>query len=88
MDHLRSSVGLAGYAQMDPKVEYKREGMRMFEQMWKTMGERVTDLVFRVEQLNEEFVSSTWVETSARHDSAQSASEIARQQQSAIEGPR
>ncbi len=86
MDHLRSSVGLAGYAQMDPKVEYKREGMRMFEQMWKSMGERVTDLVFRVEQLNEDFVSSTFVETSARHDSAQSASEIARQQQSAIDG--
>ena len=28
MDHLRSSVGLRGYAQVDPKVEYKREGMR------------------------------------------------------------
>ena len=28
MDHLRSSVGLVGYAQVDPKVEYKREGMR------------------------------------------------------------
>jgi preprotein translocase subunit SecA len=86
MDHLRSSVGLAGYAQMDPKVEYKREGMKMFEQMWTSMGERVTDLVFRVEQLNEDFVSSTFVETSARHDAAQSASEIARQQQSALEG--
>ena len=34
MDHLRSSVGLRGYAQVDPKVEYKREGMRIFEQMW------------------------------------------------------
>ena len=31
MDHLRSSVGLRGYAQVDPKVEYKREGMRLFE---------------------------------------------------------
>ena len=28
MDHLRSSVNLRGYAQVDPKVEYKREGMR------------------------------------------------------------
>lgn len=84
MDHLRSSVGLSGYAQLDPKVEYKREGMRMFDQMWTAMGERVTDLIFRMEQLNEDFVSSTWVETSARHDTAQSASEIARQQESAI----
>jgi preprotein translocase subunit SecA len=86
MDHLRSSVGLSGYAQLDPKVEYKREGMRMFDQMWTTLGERVTDLIFRMEKLNEEFVSSTWVETSASHAEAQSTSEIARQQDAAISG--
>ena len=34
MDHLRSSIGLQGYAQIDPKVEYKREGMRIFGEMW------------------------------------------------------
>ena len=34
MDHLRSSVGLQGYAQIDPKVEYKREGMKIFAEMW------------------------------------------------------
>ncbi len=50
------------------------------------MGERVTDLIFRMEQLDEEFVGSTWVETSARHDEAASASEIAAQQQQAIDG--
>ncbi|MFZ5830329.1 MAG: preprotein translocase subunit SecA [Planctomycetota bacterium] len=86
MDHLRSSVGLRGYAQVDPKVEYKREGMRTFEQMWVTVGERVTDLLFRMEQLDEGFVGSTWTEAEARHDEAQSASDIARQQQQAIEG--
>jgi preprotein translocase subunit SecA len=86
MDHLRSSVGLRGYAQVDPKVEYKREGMRIFEQMWDSVGERVTDLVFRMEQLDEGFVSSTWKESEAIHQDAQSAGEIAQQQQAAIEG--
>ncbi len=33
MDHLRSGVGLRGYAQKDPKQEYKREGYDMFEAM-------------------------------------------------------
>ncbi len=42
MDHLRSSVGLRGYAQVDPKVEYKREGMRIYEQMWLSVDEQVT----------------------------------------------
>jgi preprotein translocase subunit SecA len=52
MDHLRSSIGLQGYAQIDPKVEYKREGMRIFGDMWNGIGDRVTDLVFRVEQFD------------------------------------
>ena len=68
MDHLRNSVGLRGYAQVDPKVEYKREGMRTFEQMWDTVGERTTDLIFRMEQLDEGFVGSTWTGAEARHD--------------------
>jgi preprotein translocase subunit SecA len=86
MDHLRSSVGLRGYAQIDPKVEYKREGMRIFEQMWVSVGERTTDLVFRMEQLDESFVGSTWTESEAIHQDAQSAGEITQQQQAAIEG--
>ena len=54
MDHLRSSIGLQGYAQIDPKVEYKREGMRIFGEMWVGIGDRVTDLVYRVEQFDPE----------------------------------
>ena len=56
MDHLRSSIGLQGYAQIDPKVEYKREGMRIFAEMWNGIGDRVTDLIFRVEQFDPEFL--------------------------------
>ncbi len=72
MDHLRSSVGLKGYAQLDPKVEYKREGMRLFDAMWSSIGERVTDLIFRMESFNEDFIRSTWVDATARHDPAHS----------------
>jgi preprotein translocase subunit SecA len=57
MDHLRSSIGLQGYAQIDPKVEYKREGMRIFAAMWNGIGDRVTDLIFRVEQFDPEFLN-------------------------------
>jgi len=86
MDHLRSGVGLRGYAQLDPKVEYKREGMRTFETMWQSTGERVTDYVFRMEHLPEDFVGSTWKEAEAIHQEAPSASEIVAQQQAAIDG--
>ncbi|ADB18814.1 preprotein translocase, SecA subunit [Pirellula staleyi DSM 6068] len=82
MDRLRSSVGLVGYAQVDPKVEYKREGMKIFEQMWTSIGDQSTSLIFRMEQLNDEFIGSMWVETSARHDAPPGASDEFRQTQS------
>jgi preprotein translocase subunit SecA len=85
MDHLRSSVGLRGYAQVDPKVEYKREGMATFEEMWASVGQRVTDLVFKIEELDEGFVGSTWSEGEAVHEEA-SGTDIAEQQEAAIEG--
>jgi preprotein translocase subunit SecA len=33
MDHLKEGIGLRGYGQKDPLVEYKKEGFDMFEQM-------------------------------------------------------
>jgi preprotein translocase subunit SecA len=77
MDHLRSSVGLRSYAQVDPKVEYKREGMKIFEQMWSGVGDKVTDLIFRMEHLDPDFLNylgSRWKLDRARtiHESAPS----------------
>lgn len=54
MDHLRSVVGLRGYAQEDPKTVYKKEGMEEFGRMWENVNDRVTDMVFRVEDAPEE----------------------------------
>jgi preprotein translocase subunit SecA len=98
MDHLRSSIGLQGYAQIDPKVEYKREGMRIFAAMWTSVGDRVTDLIFRVEQFDPEFLNhlgSRWQLDRARtiHDQAESQltaapapSDVRRTQDAAIAG--
>jgi preprotein translocase subunit SecA len=86
MDHLRNSVGLRGYAQVDPKVEYKREGMRTFDAMWDSVGQRVTDLIYRMEQLDESFIGSQWTEAREVHQEAPAATEIAAQQQAAIDG--
>jgi len=82
MDHLRSSIGLQGYAQIDPKVEFKREGMRIFGEMWNGIGDRVSDLIFRVEQFDPEFLSylgSRWKLDRARtlHGEEAGASSLA-----------
>ena len=80
MDHLRSSIGLQGYAQIDPKVEYKREGMRIFGEMWNGIGDRVTDLIFRVEQFDPEFLDdlgSRWQLDRAQTIHQQAESQLA-----------
>ncbi|MDA0834935.1 MAG: preprotein translocase subunit SecA [Planctomycetota bacterium] len=68
MDHLRSGIGLVGYAQKDPKVEYKREGMRTFELMWEQIAQQVTTAIFRLEKESPRFVGSLWNISSVRHD--------------------
>ena len=47
MDHLKESIMLRAYAEKDPKIEYKQEGFRMFNEMLETIEDRVTDIVFR-----------------------------------------
>ncbi len=83
MDHLRSAISLKGYAQMDPKVEFKREGMRMYGDMWFSIGERMTDLIFRMEAMDEGFIASTMPEFTARHDSAQTPIDLTTREQRA-----
>ena len=68
MDHLRSTVGLAGFGQEDPKIVYKREGMKEFEQMKDVLEDRVTDIVFRMEE-EEGFQESIWSIGAAVHES-------------------
>ncbi|MBL8849488.1 MAG: preprotein translocase subunit SecA, partial [Planctomycetaceae bacterium] len=79
MDHLRQGIGLVGYAQKDPKVEYKREGMKAFEQMWERIGEQVTQAIFRLEKESPQFVGNLWQISAATHQQAASAAQEARQ---------
>ncbi|HUT61336.1 MAG TPA: preprotein translocase subunit SecA [Phycisphaerae bacterium] len=48
MDHLRSGIGLRGFAERDPKVAFKLEGTKLFEEMMVGVRERVTGMVFKV----------------------------------------
>ena len=47
MDHLRGAVGLRSYAEQDPKIAYKKEGFRLFEEMLSSIRSKVTDIVFK-----------------------------------------
>ena len=52
MDRIRDGIGLRGYAQRDPMVEYKREGHARFELLIDKVYAAITDRLFRVESVD------------------------------------
>jgi preprotein translocase subunit SecA len=56
MDHLKEGIGLRGYGQKDPLIEYKREGYDMFMGMVYRVKEDVLEKLFRVQLAKEEEV--------------------------------
>ena len=68
MDHLRQGIGLRGYAQKNPKQEYKREAFEMF-----------TDVLERVKNETIGILSKIQIQTSAEVDEL----EVQRRHQSA-----
>jgi preprotein translocase subunit SecA len=51
MDHLKEGIGLRGYAQRDPLVEYKRESFDMFEGIMAKFQEDTCRFLFRMQIL-------------------------------------
>ncbi len=49
MDQLRQSIGLRGYGQLNPLVEYQSDGYRMFEEMVGNIEYDVTRLFLKAE---------------------------------------
>jgi preprotein translocase subunit SecA len=48
LDHLRQGIHLRGYAQKNPKQEYKREAFQLFESMLQTIRDEVTRVLTNV----------------------------------------
>jgi len=51
MDHLREGIGLRGYAQRDPKVEYKRESHEKFELLIEKIYSSIAERISKIEHL-------------------------------------
>ena len=55
LDHLKEGIGLRGYGQRDPLVEYKKESFALFQDMKARIEEEIVRYLFRLRPvLNEE----------------------------------
>ena len=59
MDYLRQSIGLRGYAQKNPKNEYKRESFEMFEEMLYTNNYETLKILSRIKIKDSDSISNT-----------------------------
>ena len=59
LDHLRQGIHLRGYAQKNPKQEYKREAFELFEALLDEVRREVTRVVFTVQIRSQEDVEET-----------------------------
>ncbi len=51
MDHLKEGIGLRGYGQHDPLVEYKKESFEMFEDMMQRFQEETVRILYLMQIL-------------------------------------
>ncbi|MHC4415009.1 MAG: preprotein translocase subunit SecA [Planctomycetota bacterium] len=47
MDQVKESIGFRSFSQRDPRIEFKREAGRLFEDMKRLIRDKVTDLIFK-----------------------------------------
>ena len=66
MDYLRQGIHLRGYAQKNPKQEYKREAFDMFQNLWNNIKQSVAALLISVQiEQNTDVVAETAPESFA-----------------------
>jgi preprotein translocase subunit SecA len=68
MDVLKAGIGLLSFAEQDPRVQFKKEGYRYFQQMMAAVRDKVTDLIFRARVVGSQQARNAYKETAAVHE--------------------
>ena len=67
IDLLKEAVGLRGFAEQDPKIAYKREGFKVFQEMMNGVQEKVTSIIFKARLAGELDAQSRYNIAAASH---------------------
>ncbi len=78
MDHLKGSIGLRGYAEQDPKVAYKHEGGKLFDDMFANIRDKVTEMIFKVKLAAGAEVQNVYQVSSQVHEQLQGYDHLSR----------
>jgi preprotein translocase subunit SecA len=70
MDYLRQGIHLRGYAQKQPKQEFKREAFELFQQMLERVKSELTSILSRVRIRSEEEIAALEAQEQQRQQRA------------------
>ncbi|HEX8171554.1 MAG TPA: preprotein translocase subunit SecA [Thermoanaerobaculia bacterium] len=59
VDHLKEGIGLRGYGQRDPLIEYKKESFEIFQEMMERIQDRVVKILWKMEFVSQETEAET-----------------------------
>ena len=76
MDHLRDGIGLRGYGNRDPKIEYKREGHQLFMSMLREVDHSVSEQMFHLQLMSAEEVAREEEQRRAAAEAKQRAARL------------
>lgn len=95
MDHLRQGIHLRGYAQKNPKQEYKRESFELFSEMLEALKAEVISILSRVQVREESDVEAVEqqrraaeVKKNYEHESASATGQAPAQQAAPVQRER
>jgi preprotein translocase subunit SecA len=78
MDQLKSGIGLRSFAEQDPKIAYKREGMKHYADMMIGAREKVADMIFKVRLSPEAQLANVYQISSMVHEQLSGYDHLAR----------
>jgi len=85
MDQLKEGIGLRSFAQRDPLIEYKKEGFAMFEMMYASIAQEVSEILFKIQPVEGQMQQARGVFSSLPqsliHDEAGSLSQSVQEPQ-------
>ncbi len=85
VDALKAGIGLRGYGQVDPKMEYKKEGFQLFGKLYEAIEDEVSSLVLRIRAKGESEGAAQAPQVQASPGAAAAAAAAARQHQQRLQ---
>jgi len=70
MDVMKAGINLLAFAEQDPRIQYKKQGFKYFQEMLAVIRDKVTDLIFRARVVGKTTSRSAYKETKAVHADA------------------